>query len=320
LFPDMRKITLETFLAVMKHCGILPHNLMLDANVGIEVQQARCLAQHVIADAYFRGGADSVPAADLIAASVKDIFRPEYADFTRSGRCARATHQLDMAEACRSVAIIARESGDGGTADMLNALYEHRLGCFDPDGLMRADSAYYEGNRWNYSFRLMHDMEGRIALCGREKFAAYLDRFFGFTHAGDTGARFEGYNNETDMEAPYAYHYLGNRERLCRVLRAGMTYMFTGGRGGIPGNNDSGALSSCYVWNALGIFPVSGQDKMLIGTPVIKKATLHLEDADFTIINKGGEVTRSATLNGKELPDMSFSVRDMMRGGELVIR
>lgn len=332
LFPDMRKKTLETFLAVGRRHGILPHNLMLDSNIGIEVQQARCLAQHVIADAYFRAArpgdryADSIPVADLISASVRDIFRTGYEDFTQTGRCARATHQLDMAEACRSVAIMAREFGDAATADKLDALYENRWGCFDPDGLMRADSKYYEGNRWNYSFRLMHDMDARIALCGRGKAAAaakfteYLDRFFGFTDAGDTSARFEGYNNETDMESPYAYHFCGRRDRMCEVLRAGMKYMFTEGRGGIPGNNDSGGLSSCFVWNAVGIFPLSGQDKMLIGAPIIKKAVLHLESGDFAIFNEAGDVTRNAELNGKSLTDMTFSVRDMMQGGKLTVR
>jgi putative alpha-1,2-mannosidase len=216
---------------------------------------------------------------------------------------------------------MARECGDGKTAEKLDTLYENRRQSFDGNGMMRADSQYYEGNLWNYSFRLMHDMDARIELCGtKEEFAQRLDRFFGFTDGNDKTARFEGYNNETDMETPYAYHYCGRRDRMCEVLRAGMKYMFTEGRGGIPGNNDSGALSSCFVWNALGIFPVSGQDLMLIGAPIIKKAVLHLWNGrDFTIINESGDVSTKAELCGIPLPGMTLTVRQMMNGGEIII-
>lgn len=330
-FPDMRKKTLETFLAVERYAGLLPHNLMIDANINIEVQQARTLAQHVIADAYFRavindGNIDSIPAAEIISAAVRDIFRSDYKDFTENGYCARATHQLDMAEACRSVAMMARECGDEATAKKLDKLYECWQGSFDGNGMMRADSQYYEGNLWNYSFRLMHDMKARIALCGSDQteanrtFIQRLDRFFGFSEKDDKTARFEGYNNETDMETPYAYHFAGQRDRMCEVLRSGMKYMFTEGRGGLPGNNDSGGLSSCFVWNTLGIFPLSGQDKMIIGAPVIKKAVLHLASGKiFTIINESGDITDHAELDGADLPDMTLSVRHMMQGGTLIL-
>lgn len=331
-FSDMRKKTLETFLAVERYSGLLPHNLMLDANINIEVQQARTLAQHVIADAYFRAEKngvviDSIPAAEIISTSVRDIFRSDYVDFTVNGHCARATHQLDMAEACRSIAVIARECGDEATAEQLDKLNESWQGSFDSNGMMRADSQYYEGNLWNYSFRLMHDMKARIELCGSDEieakaeFLRRLDRFFGFTDKDDKTARFEGYNNETDMETPYAYHFAGRRDRMCEVLRAGMNYMFTEGRGGLPGNNDSGGLSSCFIWNAIGLFPLSGQDKMIIGAPIIKKAVLHLSNGKpFTIINESGDVTDTAELNGVILSDMTLSVRQMMQGGTLIIK
>lgn len=331
-FSEMRKKTLKTFLAVERYAVLLPHNLMLDANINIEVQQARTLAQHVIADAYFRaakndGNIDSIPASEIISASVRDIFRSDYKDFTENGHCARATHQLDMAETCHSVAIMTRECGDEATADKLDKLYHLWQGSFDRNGMMKADSQYYEGNLWNYSFRLMHDMKARIELCGSDEteanneFIRRLDRFFGFTEKNDKTARFEGYNNETDMETPYAYHFTGRRDRMCEVLRAGMKYMFTEGRGGLPGNNDSGGLSSCFIWNALGIFPLSGQDKMIIGAPIIKKAVLHLSNGNtFIIINESGDITDKAELDGIDLPEMTLSVRRFMQGGTIIVK
>ena len=50
--------------------------------------------------------------------------------------------------------------------------------------------------------------------------------------------------------------------------------MYTTGRGGLPGNNDSGGLTSCYVWNAVGLFPVTGQPVYLIGSPIFDAASL----------------------------------------------
>lgn len=191
--------------------------------------------------------------------------------------------------------------------------------AFDDDGLLKDGYEYYEGNRWNYSFRPLREMKERIAICGEEKFLALLDRFFGFTDPEDVSARFEGFNNETDMEAPYAYAYTSRHDRLCEIIDKGHRCMFTTGEGGIPGNNDSGGLSAQYIWNALGIFPVSGQDLMLIGSPCFEEAALHLPGGkDFTIRRKGkGIYLREARLDGELLTEFRFTVRRMMQGGTL---
>ena len=93
------------------------------------------------------------------------------------------------------------------------------------------------------------------------------------------------------------------------------------GRGSVPGNNDSGGLCSCYLWNALGVFPVSGQDLMIIGSPRVREAVLHLGNGkQFRIQKQGGGIyVKSAALNGKPLQTLCFSAREMMRGGELVL-
>ena len=123
------------------------------------------------------------------------------------------------------------------------------------------------------------------------------------------------------MEAPYAYAYTSRHDRLCEILDRGYRCMFTAGEGGIPGNNDSGGLSSLYIWNALGVFPVSGQDLMLIGSPRFEKAVLHLPGGkNFVILRKGeGIYTEKALLDGEPLKDLRFSVRRMMQGGTLTL-
>jgi putative alpha-1,2-mannosidase len=121
------------------------------------------------------------------------------------------------------------------------------------------------------------------------------------------------------MEAPYAYIFAGRQDKTCEIVSAGHEYMFTTGRGGIPGNNDSGGLSSCYIWNTLGIFPVAGQDLMLLGSPRIKGAALSLGNGRELVIEVHGKgiYLDRATINGKKIENFRFTVREMMEGGKL---
>jgi putative alpha-1,2-mannosidase len=133
--------------------------------------------------------------------------------------------------------------------------------------------------------------------------------------------RFEGYNNEPDIETPYAYLYAGRHDRCAEVVRAGMRYLFTTGRGGLPGNNDSGGLTSCYVWNAVGLFPVAGQPVYLIGSPIYNAASLQLGETRFTVqtANNSPEnlYVQRATLNGQAIDRAYLSVDEVHAGGTL---
>ncbi|MBQ9920878.1 MAG: glycoside hydrolase family 92 protein, partial [Clostridia bacterium] len=138
--------------------------------------------------------------------------------------------------------------------------------------------------------------------------------------------RFEGFNNESDMEAPYAYAYIGRQDKICQIIDAADKYMYRQydggtGRGGLPGNNDAGGMTSCYIWNTLGIFPVSGQDLMFIVRPKFEKATLHLSYGKMLEIKRigDGKYPVSARFNGVRLDGLSISASDLMQGGELEI-
>ena len=243
--------------------------------------------------------------------------RPGREDFCEGGFCPRATHTLDMAEAAGCVAALARAAGDKDLEARYTALWRHWTHAFGPDGLMRPDSEYYEGNRYSYSFRLLRDMPARIALCGREAFERYLDGFFGFADCRDE-SRFQGFNNETDMEAPWAYHYIGRHDKLCRIIDASLDYMFAEGRGGIPGNNDSGGLSATYIWNALGLFPVTGQDLLLVGKCRFERAELQLAGGRTLVVDNRcfGADPGAVSFNGR--PGRELTVTEFMQGGRLV--
>ena len=164
-----------------------------------------------------------------------------------------------------------------------------------------------------------------------------LDSFFGFngqsvkqlTYIGANKEisqskyhRFEGFNNECDMETPYAYIYADRHDRLCEIVHECVRRSFGSGTGGLPGNNDSGGLSSCYVWNALGIFPVSGQDLVMLGLPAVEKAVLCLSNGRELKISvrnfdPGSTDVRRVTFNGREIGNNIITVREMMSGGQI---
>jgi putative alpha-1,2-mannosidase len=98
--------------------------------------------------------------------------------------------------------------------------------------------------------------------------------------------------------------------------------MFTTGRGGIPGNNDTGALSSYYIFAALGLFPVAGQDLFLLGSPFVKKATVLLHNGRVLTVEAPDTddahiYVKSVSFNGKALPDFRISAKELLGGGTL---
>lgn len=319
LYPEISRKFLKTLERFGADYGHYPHCLLLSGNTGIESQQARMLAEYSIYDGFVRGiEADYDKLLDL-AKQDGDRF-PEFLE----GKCKFASHTLDIAEAYGAMEQLAKKLGREEDARLFSDCRAHLADAFDDDGLMRADSDYYEGNRYNYSFRPLMDMEQRFAFAGKDGKAVLEKealRFFGYEKPEDFGSRFEGFNNETDMEAPYFLHGLGRRDLLCEVIRSGMDSMFTTGYGGIPGNADSGGLTACYLWNVLGVFPLTGQDKMIVGTPRYEKAVLHLPKGDFEIRREGeGIYVKEAWLNGRKLEDFSFTASEMMEGGVLVTK
>ncbi len=121
------------------------------------------------------------------------------------------------------------------------------------------------------------------------------------------------------MEAPFSYHFIGRHDRISEMIDMSRKYMWTLSRGGMPGNNDTGALSSLYVWNALGLFPVSGQDRLIAGSPLFKRAVVHLKDGDIELIKEGaGIYVGSMEVNGKSAPELECAATELRKGGKVV--
>jgi predicted alpha-1,2-mannosidase len=355
--PERFTDLLESLIRVAEEEGNFPIGYRMARGADRFFRQASALAHTALADAHAldrsalgRSGLDWNWALVHMA---DDLRRMYGEDFFEHGVVHPITHTLDLAYAHHCTAQVARAMNDRRLADDLEERGHRWVNAFDPaTGLLR-DSEFYEGGKWNYSFRLLHDMAARIALAGGDRaFVGKLDSFFGFgagpvvqpgrrpqpaeMAAGYALNRFEGLNNEPDMEAPWAYHYAGRPDRTARVVHSALTWQFGTGPGGLPGNDDSGGLSSWYVWASLGLFPVAGQSLFLLNAPAFARAALHVGDREFVVETTGhrdtpigadgldhdppAQYVQSATLNGRPLHGTHLSAADVHRGGRLHLR
>jgi len=197
----------------------------------------------------------------------------------------------------------------------------HRDGSWKPNFDPRlsgtwGSEAFYEGNSWTYSTYVPQDVAGLIeASGGNDRFAERLDAFFDVPGRYDVG-------NEPGFLAPYLYVWAGRPDRTQAQIRAILRKSYHSGPKGLPGNDDSGAMSSWYAFGKLGIYPNAAQDVYLIGSPAYLRSVLHLANGrNFVIETEGGgdgkPYIASATLNGKVYSRAWLTHEQIMRGGTL---
>lgn len=175
---------------------------------------------------------------------------------------------------------------------------------------------FYEGTPFSYSFYVPHDVKKLIAAHGGNT---------GFTHFLDSlfdGKHFE-LGNEPGFLTPYLYNYAGRPDKTAMRVRYELS-QFLPGNIGLPGQDDSGAMSAWYVFGAMGFYPCAGQNLYMIGSPIFTHSTLKLEDGKkFEVVAKTASATNKyvqrAWLNGKRLNDPWFTHSAIKDGGTLIL-
>ena len=175
---------------------------------------------------------------------------------------------------------------------------------------------FYEALSAEYSLSIPHDVPGLIEACGgKEAFIKRLDTFFANNH----------YNvaNEPSFMTPYLYHWVDRPDlsvaRIQQIIRDNYDDTPTG----LPGNDDSGAMSSWLVFNMMGIYPVAGQNLYLVGSPMVPEYTIHLPNGkDLKVMREAqGTVPTSkgaASTSDKE-QSMFITHNVLISGGKLVL-
>jgi predicted alpha-1,2-mannosidase len=205
---------------------------------------------------------------------------------------------------------------------------------YSPFTSIHENGDFSEGNGWEYTFMVPHDVEGLIALLGgKEKFNKKLDSLF--TAEGDMG-EFKSpdvsglmgqyaHGNEPGHSMAYLYDYSGQPWKTAEKVRFILDNFYTDKTDGIIGNEDVGQMSAWYVLSALGFFPVNPANGMYVfGSPTIKEATLALngnKSFHITVKNNGpaNKYINSMKLNGVNYTRAYFKHTDIMNGGELEI-
>jgi predicted alpha-1,2-mannosidase len=186
-----------------------------------------------------------------------------------------------------------------------------------PDAPVSTDQmGFEEGNTYQYSFMVPFDYSGLFAAMGGEQVVEpRLDKFF--TSLRCWGQPCFNIENEPDFVTPYAYVFLGKPWKTQEVVtRIGKeTFMAT--PDGIPGNDDLGATSGVYVWNALGFYPaVPGVGALVIGTPMFDKATLNFAGGRTVVVSREGQgiYVQQVTLNGASYPSSWLPISRIRTG------
>jgi predicted alpha-1,2-mannosidase len=176
---------------------------------------------------------------------------------------------------------------------------------------------FYEGNSWEYSFFVPHDITGLIENSGgNTAFQKRLNTFFENNYY-DVG-------NEPSFLTPLLYHWIGKPSLSSKRVHEIVDNNYNASKSGIPGNDDSGAMSSRLAFHMMGLYPNAGMPYYLITAPYFKKTVIHLEDGNtFTIeaekLSEKNCYIRSAKLNGEPFDHAWIYHKQIVEGGKLVL-
>ncbi|WP_411031228.1 GH92 family glycosyl hydrolase [Spongiimicrobium sp. 3-5] len=208
-------------------------------------------------------------------------------------------------------------------------------------------SGYVEGNAWQYTYYVPHDINGLISLMGKEEFSNRLEKGFQTSKKHNFNSEHLGSNsldgmgilpinhgNQPNMQASYLFNYSGKPWLTQKWANEIMdNYYGNDPIGGWKGDEDQGQMGSWYVMSAMGLFQMDGGTSINpiyeIGSPQFKKLTISLDKAYYpgnTFVIEAKNVSekniyvQSAKLNGQTLGKPWFYHKDLIKGGSLILK
>lgn len=208
-------------------------------------------------------------------------------------------------------------------------------------------SGYVEGNAWQYTYFVPHDLKGLIGLMGKEEFNNRLEAGFekslphkfnsenlGSNSLEGMGILPVNHGNQPNMQAAYLFNYSGKPWLTQKWAREIMElYYGDGPESGWLGDEDQGQMGAWFVMSAMGLFEMDGGAAVKpvyeIGSPIFDKITIHLDENYYpggTFIietknnSKENRYIQSAKLNGKALNKPWFYHSELVKGGKLELK
>jgi predicted alpha-1,2-mannosidase len=161
------------------------------------------------------------------------------------------------------------------------------------DVLSTHGQGFIEGNAWNYSLYVPHNVPDMVLMMGgKKRFTEHLDSLFtmhladehfketeDITRDGIIGCYVHG--NEPGHHIPYLYNWTGNPGKTQEKVRMILHSMYASSPDGLCGNDDCGQMSAWYIFSALGFYPVCpGSTQYALGSPLVKSAVIQLENGN----------------------------------------
>lgn len=247
---------------------------------------------------------------------------------------------------------LAGHLGHDGDATMFTERSHGYHALFDPDtGFLRGHYAdgtmtytddfdplaitddYAEANAWHSVWMTgAHDIDGLVGLFGGSgPFIVKLETFFDEAAAdlalrphADMVANYEPrpyywHGNEPDIHAAYLFAQAGRPDLTARWVRWIMTELYNDQPNGLAGNDDGGTLSAWYAFSALGLYPIPGSDRYILGIPLFTRARIARPGGDFIIETTGeGSYVQAVTLDGAPVATPELHHADLAAGSVLV--
>jgi putative alpha-1,2-mannosidase len=204
---------------------------------------------------------------------------------------------------------------------------------FSPRFSSHRQDEYTEGNAWQYTWSVQHDIKGLIGLLGgREAFIEKLDELFeqssdieGTNASPDISGLIGQYahGNEPSQHVAYLYCYAGAPWKTQERVRQITDTQYDTTPEGLPGNEDCGQMSAWYILSAIGFYPVNPAEGVyVIGTPHHERISLVLDEGrTFTVEAPGtssiNKYIQSASLNGRTLDRCYITHAEIAIGGTL---
>ncbi len=204
---------------------------------------------------------------------------------------------------------------------------------FNPKFSRHRRDQYTEGNAWQWTWYVPHDVPGLVSLFeGKKNFVTKLDSLFSIDskiegeHAsGDISGLIGQYahGNEPSQQIAYLYNYVGQHWKTQALTDSILTTLYTDQPDGLSGNEDCGQMSAWYIMSSMGFYPVCpGETRYTIGRPLFDKTTINLENGKKFIIESKNNSTmnkfiQSVKLNGKDLKEPFIDHKSIVNGGVL---
>jgi predicted alpha-1,2-mannosidase len=316
----------------------------------------------VIADALVKGNAGVNPrrALDACVATSRVPYFDDVGEYSKLGYVPdeaspySVSITLELAYDDWCIAQIAKLADDDALYDEYVRRAESYRRVFDPGiGFMRPKKrdgtwrkafdtmatdgqGFIEGNAWNYSLYVPQDVEAIVEMMGGpERMGEHLDELFAkelsdehiahtedITRDGIIGTYVHG--NEPGHHIAYLYNWTDRPWQTQRRVRMIMDTMYGPGVDGLCGNDDAGQMSAWYVFSALGFYPVCpGSTRYAIGSPLVERATLHLENGKtlrIRAVDQGPDniYVQRVEVDGKTLTRRYLTHDELTSGGEIV--